>query len=210
GSAAASGRQMSSPPQPAPQEGEVRRAQERDPPPVPDFRDVPDGAHPSPWSVTRQTPPVWLAAYRPARRVATPASVLPEPAAELAVVVAVHVTVPVEVEVPQVPGLRGGRPERGPEPVAVLPVHVPVAVRVAEQTEEGLRAVAAPIAAPVAVEFPAALVADTVAPNGERVAAVRQRAADDVRPGEGQDGDGAAIDHRGGNVQPDRAAILAL
>src|SRR5262249_56988626 len=69
GATVAFGRRKTFAPQPVPPEGEVRRAQERDLPHVPDFRDVPDGAHPSPWSVTRQTPPAWLAAYRPARRV---------------------------------------------------------------------------------------------------------------------------------------------
>src|SRR5690349_2909290 len=88
----------------------------------------------------------------PAGRVAQPPSparaLLPsglqpaEPAVELPVVPAVHAAVPVEVEVPQVPGLGGGRPERGPEPVAVKSVHVPVAVRVAEQPDEALHPVA--------------------------------------------------------------------
>ncbi len=55
-------------------------------------------------------------------------STLAEPAVELPVVPAVHVAVPVEVEVPQVAGVGGARPERGPEEVAVLSVHVTVAV----------------------------------------------------------------------------------
>src|SRR5205085_2849290 len=53
-------------------------------------------------------------------------SAVAEPAVELPVVPAVHVAVPVEVEVPQVPGLAGGGVERGSEPVAVRRVHVTV------------------------------------------------------------------------------------
>src|SRR4051812_39738098 len=59
-------------------------------------------------------------------------SMLAEAAAELAVIAPVHIAVTVEVEVPQVAGVAGARPGRGPEEVAVLSVHVAVAVCVPE------------------------------------------------------------------------------
>src|SRR5687767_7520376 len=84
-------------------------------------------------------------------------SILPEPAVELPVVPAVHVAVPVEVEVPQVAGVGRGRPERGPEAVPVLPVHVAVTVAVPEESGEAVHALAAPVLVAVAIEFPADL-----------------------------------------------------
>jgi len=56
------------------------------------------------------------------------ADVSAEPAVELAVVPAFHVAVSVEVEVRQIIRVTGNRLERGPEEVAIQPVHVPVAV----------------------------------------------------------------------------------
>lgn len=62
-------------------------------------------------------------------------SILAEPAIELPVVQAVHVAIPVEVEVPQVTGLTRLRLEHGPEPVAVLLVHIAVAVAILRQSQ---------------------------------------------------------------------------
>src|SRR5215203_6305520 len=80
-------------------------------------------------------------------------SILSEPAVELPVVRAVHVAVPVEVEVPQVAGVGGRRLEGGPERLAVLLVHVPVAVRVAEEAGEAGNVVAPRGAVPVPVQL---------------------------------------------------------
>ena len=84
-------------------------------------------------------------------------SILAEPEIKLSVVQPVHVAVAVEIQVPQVAGVGGGRPERGLEAVAVLSVHVPVAVRVAEQPEERVDAVAPRDAVAVPVQLPARL-----------------------------------------------------
>src|SRR5262245_28651267 len=97
----------------------------------------------------------------------------------------VHVALGVEVEVP--PGTGGrGRLERGPEDIAVLPVHLPVAVRVAKQPEEGVHLVATGQAVPIAVERPPPAVLNLVRLDRERVTAVRQRTANDIRAGEGE------------------------
>src|SRR5205823_6247119 len=48
-----------------------------------------------------------------------------EAAVELSVVPAVHGAVAIEVEILQVAGVSGARPERGPEEVAIPPIHVP-------------------------------------------------------------------------------------
>src|SRR6266545_4135163 len=108
-----------------------------------------------------------------------------EPAVELPVVEAVHVAVPVEVEVPQVTGVGGTRPEGGPEGLAVLPVHVAVAVRVAEQPGDGLNAVATGHAVAVPVQFSPPAVVYVVREDRQGVAAVRQRPAHELWPGEG-------------------------
>src|SRR5688500_11079641 len=157
----------------------------------------------------RTPPAASLQVPGPSRAILLTRSKLAEPAVELAVVPAVHVAVPVEVEVPQVAGVGGDRPERGPEEVAVLPVHVAVPVRVAEQPGEAVHPVASAVAVTIPVEFPALPVADVVAPNGQRVVAVRQRAAHDTGPREGQDGDGATIRHRGRDTQAELGAVVA-
>ena len=69
-------------------------------------------------------------------------SIPAEAAVELPVVSAVHVAVAIEVEVPQVAGVGGARPERGPEEVAIQTIDVPVAVAVAEEPEEAVHPVA--------------------------------------------------------------------
>src|SRR4029077_4728710 len=77
-------------------------------------------------------------------------SKLAKPAVELPVVQAVHVVVPVEVEVPKVTGVTRVCLERGAKEVAILPIYVMVAVGVAEQPEERVDAIAAgrPVAVP--------------------------------------------------------------
>src|SRR5260370_39075738 len=67
-------------------------------------------------------------------------SKLAEAAVELAVVPAVHVAVPVEVEVPEATGLAGAFLERGAEEVAIGLIHAPVAVAVADHPLEAARA----------------------------------------------------------------------
>src|SRR5947209_17089071 len=99
---------------------------------------------------------------------------LAEAAVELPVVPAVHVAVPVEVEVPQVTGLAGARPERGPEEVAIQWIHVAVAVAVAEQPEEAVHAVAPRRAVAVSVQLSPPAVVDPVRANRQRVLAIRQ------------------------------------
>src|SRR5262249_27225060 len=89
-------------------------------------------------------------------------SQLAEATVELPVVLAVHIAVAVEVEVPQVTGLTGALLERRPEQVAVQPVHVAVAVAVAEQSEEAVHPVAARGAVAVAVQLPPPAVVDVV------------------------------------------------
>src|SRR5689334_21266111 len=98
-------------------------------------------------------------------------SELAEAAVELAVVPAVHVAVPVEVEVPQVAGVAGAPLEGGQEAVAVRPVHVAFAGGVAEQPGEAVHPVAARRAVAVAVQLAPPAVVDPVRPDGEGVAA---------------------------------------
>src|SRR2546427_13109949 len=69
-------------------------------------------------------------------------SILAEPAIELPVVQAVHVAVPVEVEVPEVADVGGALPECGSEEVAIQPIHVAVAIAVAEEPEKAVHPVA--------------------------------------------------------------------
>src|SRR5262249_58646914 len=82
------------------------------------------------------------------------ASILAEPAVELPVVPAVHVAVPVEVEVPQVVSVGGRRPIGRAEAVAVLSVHIAIPVRVAEQPAEAVHPIAARGAVAVTVQLP--------------------------------------------------------
>src|SRR5262245_10023883 len=82
-------------------------------------------------------------------------SSLTEAAVELPFVHTVHVAVAIKIQEPQVARVADVLPEGGAEVVAVQPIDVVVAVAVAEQPEECVHAVAAPVAVPVAVEFPA-------------------------------------------------------
>src|SRR5688500_13841811 len=100
-------------------------------------------------------------------------SKLPEPAVELSVVVAVHVAVPIEVEVPQVADVGDARSVRGPERLAILPVRVAVAVRVAEQPGEAVCPIAARRSVAVSVQRAAPAVLDEVRVDRQRVTAVR-------------------------------------
>src|SRR5262249_13340185 len=131
-----------------------------------------------------------------------------EPAVELPVVPAVYVAVPVEVEVPQVARVGGARPERGPEAVAVPLIHVPVAVRVAEQPEEAVHPVAARGAVAVPVQFPSPAVVDVVREDRQGVVAVRQQAADELCPGEGEHGDRLAADQGDADLRVHQGAVL--
>src|SRR5262245_61606674 len=92
-------------------------------------------------------------------------SELAEPAIELPVVQAVHVAIPVEVEVPQVTGLTGLRVECGPEPIAVQPVQITVPVRVTEQSRDDVQPVTPRRAVPVAVQVPSPAVVDEIRPD---------------------------------------------
>src|SRR5262245_273594 len=135
---------------------------------------------------------------------------LAEAAVELPVVPAVHVAVPVEVEIPEVTDLAGALLEHGPEAVAIQPIHIAVAVTVAEQPEEGVNAVAALEAVAVGIDLApqAETVADLAAVNGERVTAIGQRGAVEANAREGDDRHRPALDHRGFHNQADRYSIL--
>src|SRR5262245_46181699 len=133
---------------------------------------------------------------------------LAEAAVELPVVPAVHVAVAVEIEVPQVAGLAGVLHERGAEEVAILAVHVAVAVGIAEQPEEAVHLVASRRAVAVPVQLPAPAVVDPVGADRQGVTTVRQRAPDELGPGEGEDGHGLAADHRDGDLRIHQAAVL--
>src|SRR5438132_11840326 len=106
---------------------------------------------------------------------------LAEAAAQLPVVPAVHVAVPVEVEVPQFAHIAGLGPERGPKLLAVRSVHGAIAVRVAEQPGEAVHPVAPRRTVAVPVQLSAEAVVDTVRPDRQGVTAVRQRATDELR-----------------------------
>ena len=71
-------------------------------------------------------------------------SILAEPAIELPVVPAVHVAVPVEVEIPEVAGVPGGRPECGSEEGAIRLIHVVIAISDEVRATAGLSADALP------------------------------------------------------------------
>src|SRR5262249_5071690 len=124
-----------------------------------------------------------------------------EPAAELSLVSAVHVAVPVEVEVPQVTGVAGGRLEGRTEEGSIQPVHVPVAVAIAKEAEESVGVVAARRAVAAAVELSPEAVADPVAVEEEGIVAVRQRAGKDAGAGESEDRHGLAARHGRGDIE---------
>src|SRR4029077_6852424 len=132
-------------------------------------------------------------------------SKLAEAAVEFAVVPAVHVAVPVEIEVPKISGVTDIRLERGPEEVTVQLVPIAVAVTVAEQPVETVHPVAAGRAIAVAVQLPPQSVVDPIRLERQGVAAVRQRPTDDVRSGEREHGDSPAADHGRGHQHVDRA-----
>src|SRR6266568_9304172 len=85
---------------------------------------------------------------------ALPGSELAELTVEFAVVQAVHSTVSVEVEVPEIMGVTGNRFEGGPEEITVQLVHIAVAVTVAEEPEEALHGVPSRNAVAVPVQLP--------------------------------------------------------
>src|SRR5262245_46018496 len=76
----------------------------------------------------RTPPATMLCCHHGPRPVLLTNSKLAEAAVELPPVVAVHVAITIEVEVPQVTSLAFLRPERGPEEVAVHSVHVVVPI----------------------------------------------------------------------------------
>src|SRR5438876_3264013 len=133
---------------------------------------------------------------------------LAEAAVELPVVPAVHLAVPVEVEIPQVTGLAGTLLERGPEEVAIQPIHVPVAVAVAEQPEEAVHAVTSRQTITISVQFASHAIMDPVCADRQAITAVRQRAADDVRSRKSEDRDRPAIHDGCGDIQTDQCAVL--
>src|SRR5262245_25097479 len=134
---------------------------------------------------------------------------LAEPAVELPVVPAVHIAVPVEIEVPQIADFTGACLERGSEKVAVELIHVPVAVTVAEQPEEAVLPVAAGRAVPIAVELPAPTVVDAIREDRQGVGAGRQGAADELRAGKGEHRHSLNSDRRDVDLEVDQAAILS-
>jgi len=123
-----------------------------------------------------------------------PVSRLSEAAVELTVVAAIHVTVPVEVEVPQIFVVAGVRFEHGAEQITVHLVHVAIAVAISEQPTEAVQSIAPRHTVAVAIHLPPQSVVCPIRPERERVTAIRQRAGDDVGPDEREQGDGLATD----------------
>src|SRR5207247_8002193 len=111
-------------------------------------------------------------------------------------------------EVPQVTGLAGPLRERGQEEVAIQWIHVPVAVAVAEQPEEAVYAVASRQTITISVQLASHAIMDPVRSDRQAITAVRQRAADDVRSGKGEDRDRPAIHDGCGDIQTDQCAVL--
>jgi hypothetical protein len=83
-----------------------------------------------------------------------------------------------------------------------------VAVGVAEQPEEAVHPVAAGVAVAVSVQLAAPAVVDAVRPDRQGVAAVRQRPANELRPGEGEHGHRLAADQRDAQLSVHQAAVL--
>src|SRR5262249_32154106 len=132
-----------------------------------------------------------------------------ESTVEPPVVRAVHVAVAVQVEIPQVTGVTIARLERGPELITVHSVHVVVPIAVAELAEEGVHAVTTGSAVAVPVQLSPSAVVDVVREDRQGVAAVRQRPADELCPGEGEHGHRLAADQGDAElrVHPGAAAI---
>src|SRR5262245_5562612 len=118
---------------------------------------------------------------------------LSEPAVELPVVVAIHVAVAVEVEIPQVPGLARVLRERRPEEVTIKAIDVPVAIAVAKQPADLVHAIAARATVVVAVQFPPPAVMGTIRPDRQGVTTFGKRAANEFGPGDGESGHGPSV-----------------
>src|SRR5260370_30252892 len=130
-----------------------------------------------------------------------PGSELAELTVEFAVVQAVHIAVPVEVEVRQIIGVTGIRLERGPEEVTVQLLHVAIASRVAEQPEERFQTIATGSAVSVSVQLPTPAVVNAVGPDRQDVAAIRKRASNNLRPCEGEQGHRLAAEQRDADLR---------
>src|SRR5262249_35753066 len=132
----------------------------------------------------------------------------PEPAGKGQQVDEAHSVVSVEIQVIQEVRVALPAAERAEESSQVEQVHVAVAVAVAEQPEEVVHTVSSRQTIAISVQFPSYAIVDLVGPDRQAITAVRQRAADDVRSREAEDGDRPAVHDGHGDLQTDQAGVL--